>query len=348
MLAHEEIRTIISALGTGIGADEFDLEKCRYGKIVLMTDADIDGAHIRTLLLTFLFRQMPQLIQNEMVYIAQPPLYEIKGKGGKKSEYMISESQMRKRMITRGLQGTKLIITDGTKLELSGSQLSAIVKMLSDVERNISLFSTRGIIFSDFMDAYYDGRKLPSYHIRNEGQSEFYYDKSEFEKQRNRLRDRIDAQEVTTNGEAVVAEELHEVSRINEINAQLQSTFKLGLPDFLPSPAKSDTPKALPSRFQLVCGQDKYEVASLGDICPTIRQIGAKGIDVKRFKGLGEMNAEELWETTMNPARRILLKVKLEDAGEADRLFTILMGENVEERRNFIREHALEVQNLDI
>jgi DNA gyrase subunit B len=148
--------------------------------------------------------------------------------------------------------------------------------------------------------------------------------------------------------EAIVAEELHEVGRLNQINQKLTKQFGLDLGDFLLKPAKEVSGEALPTKFQLVNGQDKYEIASLGDVCLAIRHIGGKGIEIKRFKGLGEMNAEQLWETTMNPQTRTLLSVRLDDAGEADRLFSILMGDDVEERRNFIQEHALEVQNLDI
>ncbi|MES0398130.1 MAG: toprim domain-containing protein, partial [Syntrophobacteria bacterium] len=138
MLGHEEIRTIISALGTGIGADDFDITRCRYGKVVLMTDADVDGAHIRTLLLTFFFRQMPELFEHEMIYIAQPPLYELKSKGSKKSEYMLNESQMRKRMERRGLEGTAMVVHEKGKedVEFTGKKLETLVKMLNDMERS--------------------------------------------------------------------------------------------------------------------------------------------------------------------------------------------------------------------
>ena len=313
-----------------------------------MTDADIDGAHIRTLLLTFLFRQMPQLMQKEMVYIAQPPLYEIKAKG-KKSEYLLTEAQMRQRMIKRGLEGTKLIVRaeKNKETEIEAAQLEQLIKLLSDAERSIAVLSRRGIVFNQFVDSYYDGRKLPIYRISIRGQADFYYSKDEFEKQAAQLAEQIEAQAENGNGD-IIAEELHEVTRINEINTQLQDQFGLDLRDFLPQSSKADSDQAASSRFCLVRDQDKYEVASLMNICPTIRQVGTKGIDIKRFKGLGEMNAEQLWQTTMNPAKRAMLKVKIEDAGEADRLFSILMGENVEKRRNFIREHALDVQNLDV
>jgi DNA gyrase subunit B len=329
MLAHDEIRTIISALGTGIGADEFDLGKCRYGKVILMTDADVDGAHIRTLLLTFFFRQMPELFLNDMIYI--------------------SENQMHKRMITRGLEGTELVIKDGDSArKVSDKQLAVLIKALADAERIIGVFARRGISFVDFVEAYYDGKELPRFRVCVQGQEEIYYDKAGYEKRVDELQPRIEAEAEDGNGEPVIAEELHEVVRINQINEKLKAEFGLDLKDFLLKPTRAVSGEVLPTKFQLLHGEDKYEVASLGGICSAVRQIGGKGIELKRFKGLGEMNAEQLWQTTMNPTTRTLLSVKLDDAGEADRLFSILMGNDVEQRRNFIRDHALEVQNLDI
>jgi len=380
MLAHEEIRTMISALGTGIGADEFDVDKCRYGKIILMTDADVDGAHIRTLLLTFLFRQMPQLLLKRMVYIAQPPLYEVRVKGQKKSEYVLSEGQMRRRMIARGLEDTELLIRDGEAGEkrakrggssksqrargrrFLGKELAALVKTLADVERIEAVLTRRGINFVEFVRVYYDPRKggLPEFLIRVHGEEEVFYSSAKYEKRLDELKEHKarGSREANNNGPAggeeesaaggLVAEELHEVARINQISERLRADFHLDLSDFLLAPAKSVSGEALPTKFELVHGSDSYRVASLVDICPTIRQIGGRGVDIKRFKGLGEMNAEQLWETTMNPATRTLLSVCLDDAGEADRLFSILMGDDVDKRRSFIQEHALEVRNLDI
>jgi DNA gyrase subunit B len=347
MLAHDEIRTMISALGTGIGVDEFNLSKCRYGKVILMTDADVDGAHIRTLLLTFLFRQMSQLLLSEMVYIAQPPLYEVRAKGKKKSEYILNEAQMRRRMINKGLEGTELVVRDGKGTQKTTKEkLGELVKLLVDAERIIAVLGTRGINFRQFVEAYYNGTELPKFRIQVEGQDEIYYDKGEHEK---RLAELAGRTQMSDEGEeTVVSEELHEVARINQINKKLKEEFSLDLKDFLLKPARAVSGEALPTKFQLVSGEDKYDVASLGEICSAVRQIGGKGIEIKRFKGLGEMNAEQLWQTTMNPASRTLLSVKLEDAGEADRLFSILMGGDVEKRRNYIRDHALEVQNLDI
>lgn len=361
MLGHEEIRTMISAFGTGIGTDEFDVEKCRYGKIILMTDADVDGAHIRTLLLTFLFRQMPVLFDKRMIYIAQPPLYELRIKGKKKSEYILTENEMRRRMVRRGLDGTALIVRNGadgtqpSERELSVEQLRDLVKALADMERIIGVLDRRGIMFTEFVSAHYDGEKLPCFVIRHPDEdrgAEVFYSSADYEKRLDEIRaaqpvpedeEGDGAKELNVNGE-----ELHEVARINQINVKLQNDFHLDLRDFLLKEEKTESGESLPTKFRLVHGEDVYEIAALGDICPSIRQIGGKGVDIKRFKGLGEMNADQLWDTTMNPATRTLLNVCLNDAGEADRLFSILMGDNVEKRRKFIQDHALEVQNLDV
>jgi len=355
MLGHEEIRTMISALGTGIGTDEFDVEKCRYGKIILMTDADVDGAHIRTLLLTFLFRQMPILFDERMIYIAQPPLYEVRVKGKRKSEYILSENEMRRRMVRRGLEGTALVVWNGERSdasegrEIRAQELSQLVKALADIERIVGVLDRRGISFVEFIGAHYDGEKLPCFFILHESGEEVYHTAAEYEKRRSELGEGHEEAE-GENGDDLpfVAEELHEVARINQINRKLMDGFGLDLRDFLLKEEKTESGESRPTKFQLIHGEDTYNVASLGGVCPAVRQIGGKGVDIKRFKGLGEMNAEQLWDTTMNPATRTLLSVRLDDAGEADRLFSILMGDNVEKRRRFIQEHALEVQNLDV
>jgi len=360
MLGHDEIRTMISALGTGIGADEFDVGKCRYGKIILMTDADVDGAHIRTLLLTFLFRQMPQLLDKRMVYIAQPPLYEVRRKGKRKSEYILTEHEMRRRMISRGLEATQLLVRNGAAGEhegsgeakeqvIEGKSLRDLVKALADIERIIVVLDRRGIKFAEFVKTRYDGDRLPCFIIHRQGQEEeVYYEAAEYEKRLDELGEQNGDEDNGETEPAVVGEELHEVGRINQINHKLKSDFYLDLTDFLLQVEKADSGESLPTKFELVHGEDRYEVGGLGGVCPAIRQIGGKGIDIKRFKGLGEMNADQLWDTTMNPETRTLLSVRLDDAGEADRLFSILMGDNVEKRRRFIEEHALEVQNLDV
>jgi DNA gyrase subunit B len=352
MLAHEEIRTIISALGTGIGTDEFDIGKCRYGKVILMTDADVDGAHIRTLLLTFFFRQMPQLFDNGMIYVAQPPLYEVKAKSSKKSEYILSEGQMRKRMISRGLENTRLVIRSGRKggtdTIISEDKLASLVKDLSEIERCVGILARRGINFKQFVAGFYDGKMLPIFRITFDGQDEFFYDEQRFEKRLAKLNESVGDVTEGDEQEGVHYEEMHEVAKINQLTGRLSSKFGLDMKHFLLKAEKSESGEALPTKFCLVEGESGYEIAALGEVCAAIRQIGGKDIEIKRFKGLGEMNAEQLWETTMDPNRRTLLAVRLDDAGEADRLFTILMGSDVEKRRNYIRDHALEVQNLDV
>ena len=350
MLGHEEIRTIISALGTGIGADEFDLSKCRYGKIVLMTDADVDGAHIRTLLLTFFFRQMPQLIEDDRIYIAQPPLYEIKRKGVRDSEYILNEAQMRKNTENRGLDGTALILReqDGSLRTFEQAKLALLVKILNEAERSIHILQRRGVVFKEFVEQYFDGRRLPAWQVRTQGQSEFFYDRDAFERRLAEIPHLSETPDQGEKDDTFLAEELHEVLRLNEISERLNQDYGLDLRDYLLKAQKTVSGEDLPTRFEVINGQDRYPAASLDEISATIRQVGARDMEIKRFKGLGEMNSEQLWETTMNPEQRTLLKVQMEDASEADRLFSILMGDDVEKRRNFIQEHALEVQNLDI
>ena len=349
MLGHEEIRTIISALGTGIGVDEFNVDKCRYGKIVLMTDADVDGAHIRTLLLTFFFRQMPLLFEHARIFVAQPPLYEIRRKGQKKSEYVLNERDMRRRTEERGLEGTVLEIhpEKGKPIRMEGDTLVGLLKMLNDLERSIGVLERRGVVFRTFVEDLYDGRRLPTYHIRAGGESEFFYTKHDYEQRLTQLEGEGQAAR-PGDSEHAQAEELHEVERINEINARLRDDHGVDIRDYLLRAGRSVSGEALPTKFDVQHGDQSHPVASLAGIAPAIRQVGSQDIDIKRFKGLGEMNADQLWETTMDPAQRTLLQVRLEDAGQADRLFSILMGDDVEKRRNFIREHALEVQNLDV
>jgi DNA gyrase subunit B len=361
MLGHEEIRTMISALGTGIGADEFDIEKCRYGKLILMTDADIDGAHIRTLLLTFLFRQMPQLFEQDMIFIAQPPLYEIRAKGSRKSEYVLNEQRMRKLTEERGLKACKLLIrcSDDREEIVEGGELQGLIKILNDIERNKNVLERRGITFKGFVEAYYDGSSLPSFRYRSLADSEgeieedFYYNKTDYEKRMQKAaqdaqaaedsEDRKKAQQEYGGGE-----ELLEVVRINELNGRLKSEYDLDLRDYLLKLKRTEAGEDLPTKFEIITDDKRIPVVSLMTLCQALRQVGSSDLEIKRFKGLGEMNSEQLWETTMNPESRTLLKVTLEDAGEADRLFSILMGDDVEKRRTFITDHALEVQNLDV
>ena len=251
MLGHEEIRTIISALGTGIGTDEFDLSKCRYGKIVLMTDADVDGAHIRTLLLTFFFRQMPLLIEQERIYIAQPPLYEIKRKGVRDSEYILNETQMRKSTENRGLEGTTLIVreADGSTRQFEQAKLALLVKILNDAERSIHVLLRRGIVFKEFVEQYFDGQRLPAWQVRTQGQNEFFYDKDSYERRLAEIPHLSETPDEAQKDDTFLSEELHEVLRLNEISERLSGDYGLDMRDYLLKVQKTVSGEDLPTQI---------------------------------------------------------------------------------------------------
>ena len=360
MLGHEEIRTIVSAMGTGIGSDEFNIEKSRYGKLILMTDADIDGAHIRTLLLTFFFRQMPQLFERNMIYIAQPPLYEVREKGKKTSEYIISDAQMKKMLTERGLNSTTVEVTNGDAIDtIEGEDVGLLIRKITDIERLVSIIERRGIVFNDFMASQYKDGKLPVYRIIFDGNSEYFHKVDEFDNRLSQLStlaeqnnsiivDDIEQLEDEAENHNLKSEELTEVTRLNDVNKMLQEKWNLSLTDLLLKEERTVSGELKPMKFRIIRGEEQCPAASLIEVSAEVRNLGSKGIEIKRFKGLGEMNADQLWDTTMDPSRRVLLNVTIDDAGEADRLFSILMGEDVEKRRNFISEHALEVQNLDV
>lgn len=355
MLGHEEIRTIISALGCGI-RDDFNLEKRRYGKIVIMTDADVDGSHIRTLLLTFFFRHMQELIRAGRVYVAQPPLYQVTRR--KKVDYVLNDRVMKATLTDLGLEGTTLTLRnpdDGSEVRrIEGGELRKLVETLAKLEELIKVVERRGIKFIDFL-ARRDGDTLPRFHVVVDGQDFFPYDA----KERDQLiADKNATQTTTVPGQPPVEPppgtpklqkntELHEVADINRIILELK-TYGLDIVDYYLTQEESVSGEKMLTKFVLSSEGHKLDVPGVGQILHEIYRLGRHGIEIKRFKGLGEMNAEELWETTLDPSRRVLLRVTLEEAGEAERLFSVLMGEDVERRRQFIEEHALEVKNLDV
>jgi DNA gyrase subunit B len=349
MLNHEEIRMIVSALGTGIGADEFNFEKRRYGKVIIMTDADIDGAHIRTLLLTFFFRQMSELIRGDGLFVAQPPLYEISHR--KKKTYVVNENEMRQRLTEQGLKGTKVRIRQEGKEEMfiEGENLHGLIDLLMDVDEQLRILRRRGIDLRQFIAQDQGGSVgLPAYRVLVDDQEEYYHHEEQYSKRCAELADL--SGENGSNGmtSKVITEEMHEVHHLNELRCQLEP-FDISPEDYFRREQHTVAGEHIPTKFTLIDGEQKEtDVPNPQAIVKGVRDLGSRGIEIKRFKGLGEMNAEELWSTTMNPEQRILKRVKLEDAAEADRLFSILMGDNVEKRRNFIEEHALEVKNLDI
>jgi DNA gyrase subunit B len=363
MLGHEEIRTIISALGCGIRED-FDLEKRRYGKIVIMTDADVDGSHIRTLLLTFFFRHMQELIKAGRVYVAQPPLYQVTRR--KKSEYVLNERAMRDITLSLGLEGTTLIVRDADtgkeSQRLSGDELKRAVDLLLKLDELVKIIQRRGIDFADFLSHrdQHSGR-LPLYRLVIEGRDHFFHDQEGRDKY---LADNELVMETSTpvggngtggNGEAKLegvrrvqkSQELHEVKELEKLFAEL-SQFGLDIDDYYLTQEESVSGEKLATRYALLHEDKTHDIAGVAQILPAIQSVGKEGIEVKRFKGLGEMNSDQLWETTLDPSKRVLLRVTLQEASEAERMFSVLMGEDVERRRQFIEEHALEVKNLDV
>ena len=360
MLAHAEITTIISALGTGIGVDDFDIARRRYGKIIIMTDADVDGAHIRTLLLTFFFRQMPELIKNGLLYVAQPPLYQITRR--KHQQYILNEQAMRDIQSSLGLEGACLVMESddaGQAQRLSGKKLAELVELVDELNDLGWILQRRGWPLQDFLAAYRKGDgALPSHRVALDGKEHFFYSQrevTEFLRQKDRALGGLEvgeAQEVAGQAEEMThrarVQELHECKDLKRCLKKLESRG-VQLRDYLgTSEQRQDEGKAS-GRFHLE--YDQGEVVQIGNIARlahTIRETATRGLELKRFKGLGEMNPGELWETTMDPGRRSLLRVQMDDAAEADRIFSILMGTDVERRREFIEIHALEVRNLDI
>ncbi len=351
ILAFPEIPKIVSALGVGIGEDEFDISKLRYGKIIIMTDADVDGSHIRTLLLTFFFRYMKPLITNGRIYIAQPPLYLVTRKRHK--EYVIDERQMRKTLVKLGMDGTTLEVRDiqgdgKVVQEFTGEKLADLIATLERLADSIRILQRRGLDFETLM-ANRKADQLPTHWLVIDSEDVFCHSAAEYEKILLEYAEDEDADEQASPSFSRIRKraELHEVKQITDAIGQLKS-FGLSIEDYFGLRKESVTGEKAPAKYVLVGEDDEIALDNISQIAPGIRQAGSKGIEIKRFKGLGEMNADQLWETTMDPDRRVLLRVQADDAEEAERMFTLLMGDDVQRRRAFIEEHALEVKNLDI
>ena len=371
VLGNEEVRNIITAVGNGIGEEE-DPGKRRYGKVVMMSDADVDGSHIRTLLMTFFFRQMPRLVAEGHLYVAQPPLYMMSSK--KDRRYVQTDAAMQGILVERGLENARLMPVDvktGAAAEdetagLGGDRLRNLYDTVVSVDNALRAFGRRNLPLRHFLalahpatDPKLDGL-LPLYHVHvKEGASErWLYTAEELESYRQAQAPPTPAAEVPVEGgpgtggpEAEVPDslehvtELHEVRSLNKALTRLRDEFAMRADVLLPAEVTGDEP---PPRFLLRRDGEAHALNDLRELVPRIRQIGEKGIKITRFKGLGEMDAEQLWETTMDPTRRTLLQVRLEDAASANDLFTTLMGDDVEPRRDFIVKHALEVKNLDV
>ncbi|MBS3734723.1 MAG: DNA topoisomerase (ATP-hydrolyzing) subunit B [Phycisphaerae bacterium] len=356
ILNFAEIQSLISAIGCGIGEDEFDTSKLRYGRIIIMTDADVDGSHIRTLLLTFFFRYMKPLILEGHIYVAQPPLYLVKRK--KHKEYVLGEWEMRTSLINLGLEGATLQIRDtsGAKpkvvAEFAGAPLRELVDLLEQLARKIGMVERRGLAFRELMDQRADG-KLPAYWIILDGRNVLCHTEEQYEAilRENEDIPLDDDEDSAEEGPAVrriqKRAELHEVRDIEKLFDKLRKR-QISVEDYYLQREEMVTGEKPPAKYLLISEDRQLEVDNVAGISPGIRELGSQGIEIKRFKGLGEMNADELWETTMDPERRTLLRVRAEEAEEAERMFTLLMGDGVEPRRNFIEAHALEVKNLDV
>jgi DNA gyrase subunit B len=346
MLGHEEIRTIISALGCGI-REEFNLEKRRYGKIIIMTDADVDGSHIRTLLLTFFFRHMQELIRVGRVYVAQPPLYQVTRK--KKSEYVLNERTMKQTLTALGSDGTSLVIRNADSAveeqRISGDKLKSLVDLLGKLEELVKVVQRRGIDFAEFLGRRDANGHLPLYRVVAGGTESFFTTVA----QRDEFLQKSDlaADNEAGNPRAQKIQELHEVKELEKIFAQLEESG-LSIEDYFLTQEESVSGEKLATKYALINEDKTIDVAGVSQILPQIHALAKHGIEIKRFKGLGEMNSGELWETTLDPAKRVLRRVTLLEAIEAERMFSVLMGEDVERRRQYIEEHALEVKNLDV
>ncbi|MBL8024412.1 MAG: DNA topoisomerase (ATP-hydrolyzing) subunit B [Elusimicrobia bacterium] len=364
MLANEEIRTLITALGCGVGKAEGDegmnLAKLRYHKVIIMTDADVDGAHIRTLLLTFFFRQMTPMIEKGYVYIAQPPLYKVKK--GKKEMYVDTEEKMDEWLLSEGLNSAEVLNlakgAHGTLVE--STKLKGAFKAMVELESLRKRLHKKGVEWSDFL-VFRDKGAFPLYRVQEETGPLYLYSEKEvkhwrdnfIETRKARLQKELaDAGEVGTGSAGTeeedlsgVMKELLELKKISALADKLQDVgFDITLEK--PTPENADKRKAL---YRVSINGEEKDVLSLAELLEAIKDAGRKGATIQRYKGLGEMNPQQLWETTMDPVNRKFLQVKLEpDSSEADDIFTVLMGDKVEPRRQFIEAHSAEVQNLDV
>ncbi|KAF0176078.1 MAG: DNA gyrase subunit B [Rhodobacteraceae bacterium] len=336
MLGSQEIGTLITALGTGIGRDEFDIKKLRYHKVVIMTDADVDGAHIRTLLLTFFFRQMPQLIEGGFLYIAQPPLYKVAR--GKSEVYLKDQAALEDYLVEMGIEGAVLRLTDGS--EIAGNDLARVVEGARAFRRILDAFPThypRGILEQAALAGAFDPESLGGdlQGVADTVARRLNMIALEYEKgwtgritQDHGIRlSRVlrGVEELRTLDGAVLRS--GEARRLATISRDSRDVYR--------DPARM----VRKDREQMVHGPI--------DLLKSILAEGEKGLTLQRYKGLGEMNPEQLWETTLDPEARTLLQVKVDDLAEADDIFTKLMGDVVEPRREFIQQNALNVEHLD-
>ncbi len=349
ILNNAEIQTLITAIGAGIGSDEFDVSKVRYHKIIIMTDADVDGAHIRTLLLTFFHRQMPKLIENGYIYLAQPPLYRIVRK--RNEEYIDSDETLNRRLLE--LRADDIMLQNKlTQQQWSGDDLGIILQRLIELETIVNSLNHKGISFSDYFARRHPATdRFPLYRvtatIAEKTETHYAYDDDDLKALRQSIESELDtpveilADDSTAqaNGNALSWIEIYAATPLSQIVTELERLGIEGNPL-----SKHDEPVYEIIEKDLTA----HPLSSLITMPGVFRDVSRKGLTIQRYKGLGEMNPEQLYETTMRPDKRKLLKVVIEDAIKADQIFTILMGDEVPPRRAFIEQNALLVRNLDI
>jgi DNA gyrase subunit B len=344
ILNSEEIKNLIAAFGCGIGKDEFDLEKLRYHKIIIMTDADVDGAHIRTLLLTFLYRQMLPLVQGGFVYIGQPPLYRLAK--GKNEKYFLDEDELNNHLFTQASEKIKVIVEDSDETEITGDRLVKVLRDLSLYQKLVS-YLNRMNIWEDLLFNLLtkDIRKADQFADKEVVESIIEDLSGNKEMKVGSIRPcrwRADCYEVdvAVEGKAQIMTTLGpQIPLINEYRSALQ-LFPL---------IKEYLDKKFIVRQETKAGDIvDIKVGNWSEMVETVRSESFKGSHLQRYKGLGEMNPEQLWEMTMDPTNRVLMQVEIKDVEAADEMFTTLMGDKVEPRREFIQTHALEVTDLDI
>ncbi len=349
ILNNNEIRTLITAIGAGFGTDEFDISKVRYHKIIIMTDADVDGAHIRTLLLTFFYRQMPKLIENGYVYLAQPPLYKITRK--QREEYIESEGELTRKLLFLGADDMRVCTADGRTLEPEA--LRNLLELLAQIEITLDAVTRRGVDpktllslrkpetgeFPRFVTVIGSGDNAEFSFAHTDAELGHLREMAETE-----LGESIDLAETQVQGYHPTQQmrfRWMELYRVNLLKKQIDTLMGSGF-------STSDYVGGEVSVARIMEENDEIPVTSLPALLNTVRERGRKGLSIQRYKGLGEMNPDQLYNTTMDPSQRRLLRVKLEDVVKADCIFTLLMGDEVEPRRKFIEDNALNVRNLDI
>jgi DNA gyrase subunit B len=376
VLSNEELRSLVTALGTGI-KDNFDITKLRYGKCIIMTDADSDGAHIRTLLLTFFFRQMPQLIASGRVYIAQPPLYRVKR--GKVEQYLLRDEDKDRLLLELGTEDSQLYFRDGNSSisePIRKSDLRELLEQIMALSQLDRTLQRKGTSMREYLQVRErDPRKRFPVGLFIDGETrKFAFSEEEFEQLAEEVAETEEApatpakpesiqQELALDASADVEQDYEEARpkryecmdlhaervKIEEI---VRGIERRGIPAvyYDLDPSEYYNLRDEDAVFRVESNKDVIYAHSLKEVFHAVEEIGKKGVSIQRYKGLGEMNPQQLWETTMDPARRVLIRVTLDMAGnyEAEEIFTTLMGDDALKRRQFIQRHAPEVRNLDI